>query len=57
MAQSNQELAVDEAPDPNKAKAYVELIYGLDDRPPVVEAFLSHFSTSLQRSLASSRHH
>lgn len=39
MAQSNQELAVDEAPDPNKPRAYVELIYGLDDRPPVVEAF------------------
>ena len=48
MAQSNQELAVDEAPDPNKAKAYVELIYGLDDRPPVVEAFF----VALQHVLA-----
>lgn len=43
MTSSDQELVLEEVQEPSRAQASAELIYGLDDKPPVAEAIFVAF--------------
>jgi xanthine permease XanP len=43
MTSSDQELVLEEVQEPSRAQAGAELIYGLDDKPPVAEAIFVAF--------------
>jgi xanthine permease XanP len=49
MAQTNQELVLEDTQDTDTSNAFSDLIYGLDDKPPVAEAFF----VAIQHVLAS----